>query len=170
MFPTKNQIAIPTIDPSLFSGILQIVYHTVNTGLVLQEETDHTVPSWEAWVHITSKRRAVFSLYLVHWSYSVYHRLQSFNCSELGFMPAPAPRFLWEARSAEQWEVLYKNWLVQWDGNEFMHHEFSRVKPGVMLDERTHMWLEDADEFGILFSSMRMYCVQCDCCLLDADF
>lgn len=157
MFPTKTQIAIPTIDPSLFSGILQLVYHSTNTGLVLQEETDHTVPSWEAWIHITSKRRAVFSLYMLHWSYSVYHRLESFNCSELGLLPAPAAKFLWQARSADQWELLYKKWLVQWDGDEFMHYEFTHVKPGVMLDERTNRWLEDADELGILFSAICMW-------------
>lgn len=131
-----------------------MVWHTASTGLVLQEETDHGVPSYDAWIHITSKRRAVFSLYMLHWSYSVYHRLQSFNCSELGFMPAPAAKFLWEAKSPEDWEHLYKKWLAQWDGQEFLQHEFTFVKPGVMLDERTQMWLEDADELGILFSAI----------------
>ncbi|KAE8445698.1 hypothetical protein EG329_012996 [Mollisiaceae sp. DMI_Dod_QoI] len=154
IFPTKNQISIPKIDQVIFSNILDIVYHTASTGLVLQEETDHALPSWEAWVHITSKRRAVFSLYLLHWSYSIYHHLQSFNCSELGFMPAPAAKFLWEARSKEDWEFLYKKWLAQWDGCEYMQHEFGGVKPGVMLDERTLMWLEDTDELGVLFSSI----------------
>ncbi|KUJ18407.1 uncharacterized protein LY89DRAFT_47862 [Mollisia scopiformis] len=154
IFPTKDQIAIPTIDTALFSDILQIVWHSASSGLVLQEETDHAVPSWQSWIHITSKRKAVFTLYMVHWSYSVYHGLQSFNCGELGFMPAPAAKFLWEARSEEQWVLLYQKWLAQWDGCEFMHHEFNYVKPGVMLDERTQRWLEDADELGILFSSI----------------
>lgn len=154
IFPNKNQIAIPNLDHSLFSDILQIVWYTVNTGLVLQEETDHTIPSWESWVHVTSKRKAIFTLYMVHWSYSVYHRLPSFDCAELGFMPAPTARFLWEAKSKEQWELLYQKWLAQWDGCEFMQHEFMYVKPGVMLDERTQKWLEDADELGILFSAI----------------
>lgn len=154
VFPTKTQLAIPQVDESIFSSVLQIVYYTAKSGLMLQEETDHAIPSWKAWIHITSKRRAVFALYLLHWSYSVYHKVQSFDCSELGFMPAPCAKFLWEAKSKEQWEVLYKKWLAQWDGCEYLQYEFCHIKPGVMLNERAQRWLEDADELGVLFSSI----------------
>ncbi len=156
VFPSRNQNAIPLLDPSIFAKIRQMVYQTASSGMVLQEETEHGIPSWEAWIHITSKRRVVFTLYMLHWSYSVYHRLQSFNCEELGYMPAPAPKFLWNATSREQWEGLYKRWLTQWDGREYMQYEFDHVRPGVILDRRTDMWLEDADELGILFSSICM--------------
>lgn len=125
--------------------------------MVLQEETEHYLPSWEAWIHVTSKRRAVFALYLLHWSYSVYHRVASFNCEELSYIPAPAPKYLWQATSEEQWEGLYRRWLAQWNGQEFMQHEFMCITPGPFLDERAQLWLEDTDEFGMLFASICMF-------------
>ena len=154
IFPTKDQNAIPSVDPSVFIGLQQVVYYTAGTGLMLQEETDHAVPPWDAWVHVTSKRRVIFTLYMLHWAYSVYHHLPSFNCDELGFMPAPAAKYLWQANTKQQWEGLYKRWLVQWDGQEYFQKEFLYVKPGLALDQRTQMWLEDADELGILFLSI----------------
>jgi hypothetical protein len=154
IFPTKAQSAIPSVDPSVFVGLQQVAYYTAGTGLILQEETDHDVPSWDAWIHVTSKRRVIFTLYMLHWAYSVYHRLSSFNCDELGFMPAPAAKYLWQATTKQQWEELYKRWLVQWDGHEYLQKEFLYVKPGPALDRRTQMWLEDADELGVLFLSI----------------
>lgn len=73
-------------------------------------------------------------------------------------MPAPCAKFLWEAKSKDQWEVLYKKWLAQWDGCEYLQYEFGNIKPGVMLDERAQKWLEDADELGVLFSSICKTC------------
>ncbi|CZS98510.1 uncharacterized protein RAG0_07216 [Rhynchosporium agropyri] len=101
VFPAKNQKSIPFLDTSVFSDIQQIVRHTAISGMILQEETENSVPSWEAWTHITSRRRAVFTLYLLHWAYSVYHHVPSFNCDELAYMPAPAPKYLWLATTEE---------------------------------------------------------------------
>jgi hypothetical protein len=154
IFPSRNQNAIPSLNDSIFRSLQQAVYFTAGTGLVLQTDSDHLIPHWESWVHINSKNRAVVSLYLLHWSYSVYHRLPSFNCRELGFIPAPAAKFLWQASSREQWESLYKRWLMQWEGCEYLQGEFFNIKPGIILDSRAQMWLEDADEFGILHLSI----------------
>ena len=153
-FPSQDQEYLPIVDQSVFAKIQKVVYYIADTGLVIQEETDHLVPTWEAWVHVSSKRRAVFTLYMLHWSYSVYHRLPSFNCDELGFIPAPAAKFLWQASDRHQWESLYKRWLIQWNDCECIQHEFTMVKSGVPLDRRTQMWLEDADELGILLMSI----------------
>lgn len=59
-------------------------------------------------------------------------------------MPAPPAKWLWEARNKAEWGVLYGRWLGQWEGREYLQGEFGRVREGVMLDERTEMWLEDA--------------------------
>ncbi|KAH6722103.1 C6 finger domain-containing protein [Leptodontidium sp. MPI-SDFR-AT-0119] len=153
-FPAKDQKSIPFLDTALFSEIQQVVRHTALSGMVLQEENENIMPSWEAWVHVTSKRRAVLTLYLLHWAYSVYHHVPSFNCDELAYIPAPAPKYLWQATSEGQWEELYVRWLAQWQGRQYLQHEFISVAPGPFLDERTQMWLEDTDEFGILFLSI----------------
>jgi hypothetical protein len=139
----------------MFRQIRQIVYHVSTSGLILQEETDHIRPSWESWLHVTTKRRAVLTLYLIHWSYSVYHSLPSFDCRDLGFIPAPSPKFLWQATERKQWESLYNRWLAQWDGNDFYQWEFFEVQPGIRMNDRCEMWLEDADEFGMIFISIR---------------
>lgn len=92
----------------------------------------------------------------MHWSYSVYHCEPSFNCKELGFIAAPAAKFLWNATSRAEWGSLYKRWQVQWEENEYLQGEFFNIKPGPILDKRAQMWLEDADELGILFLAFGM--------------
>lgn len=154
VFPAKDQKSIPFLDTAVFSEIQQVVRHTAISGMVLEEENENTIPSWEAWVHVTSKRRAVFTLYLLHWAYSVYHHVPSFNCDELAYIPAPAPKYLWQATEEEQWKDLYERWLAQWQGRQYLQHEFMFVSPGPFLDERTQLWLEDTDEFGMMFMSI----------------
>ncbi|KAF2268876.1 C6 finger domain-containing protein [Lojkania enalia] len=154
IFPGHSQLSISLIDPAIFLCLQRVVSYVAKTGLMLTEENDNERPSWDSWVHVTAKRRAVFSLYLLHWSYSVYHGLQSFECSQLGFLPAPAPKFLWQAESREKWEDLYIRWLAQWKGYPFSMSEFAVIQSGTTLDRRTEMWLEDADELGLLFFSI----------------
>lgn len=155
MYPGKDQMSVSLVDPAIFLCLQRVVSYVAKTGLLLAEERDSRRPSWESWIHVTAKRRAVFSLYLLHWSYSVYHGLESFACSQLGFMPAPAPKFLWQAETRAKWEELYARWLDQWEENPYMMREFSALRPGTALERRTEKWLEDADELGILFFSIR---------------
>ena len=154
IFPSKEQNTIPDVDPSVFSALQQTVYYAAGTGLVLQEETNLEVPSWEAWIHANSKRRVITTLYMLHWAYSVYHGRPSFDCHELGFMPATAAKFLWQATTRQQWNAFYNRWLAQWDGRVYLQKEFQDIMPGVILDRRTQMWLEDADELGMLMVSL----------------
>jgi hypothetical protein len=150
LFPSKENFSVALLDANIFGQLRHLVYHVMATGLVLQEETDHIRPSWKAWIHVTSKRRALLALYLIHWSYSVYHCLPSFDCKDLGLMPAPAATYLWQSSEMKQWESLYNRWLVQWDNSEYYQWELYNVSTGVWTNPRAEMWLEDADEFGIL--------------------
>ncbi|KAF2001378.1 hypothetical protein P154DRAFT_168870 [Amniculicola lignicola CBS 123094] len=154
MFPAGDQISVSIVDPHLFNCLQKLVSFVARTGLMLTEERDNERPSWESWIHITAKRRAVFSLYLLHWSYSVYHCLPSFECRQLGFLPAPAPKFLWQAPTRAKWEQLYSRWLAQWKDSPYMMREFSAIQAGTALERRTEIWLEDADELGVLFFSI----------------
>lgn len=154
MFPGRGQVSVSLVDPAIFLCLQRVVSYVARTGLMLTEERDNERPSWESWVHVTAKRRAVFSLYLLHWSYSVYHGIESFACSQLGFMPAPAPKFLWQAETRDKWEELYNLWLGQWDDCPYMMREFADIRAGTALEPRTEQWLEDADELGVLFFSI----------------
>jgi hypothetical protein len=156
-----------TTNHELFLAIQQVAYHAADTGLLLPEEQDQpqqqqhhcqqTLPTWQAWIHVTSKRRSVLSLYLLHWAYAVYHKIPSFNCKELGFIPAPAAKVLWHARSETEWHSLYIRWLARWDGRAYMQREFGEVQLGVAMDSRTERWLEETDEFGFIMISISMY-------------
>jgi hypothetical protein len=139
----------------MFRQIRNIVYHVATSGLVLEEETEHVRPTWESWVHITSKRRAVLTIYLIQWSYSVHHQLPGYDCKDLGFIPAPSAKYLWQASDKKQWELLYNRWLAQWNGADYYQWELFEIQPGVRMNERAELWLEDTDEFGLIFVSLR---------------
>ncbi|KAL4867744.1 hypothetical protein BDV12DRAFT_186434 [Aspergillus spectabilis] len=73
-------------------------------------------------------------------AYAVFHNVQSFNCRELGFMPAPAAKILWQAQTKHEWNSLYIKWSARWDGHG--------------MDARAERWLEETDEFGMIMISI----------------
>ncbi|KAL5337898.1 hypothetical protein BJX70DRAFT_367990 [Aspergillus crustosus] len=141
----------PTLpDTNVFRKIQDLVNYTVSSGLFLQEEREQMRPSWAAWVHVTSKRRAVLALYLLHWAYAIFHNVPSLDCHELGFIPAPAAKILWHAQTEQEWNLHYIKWLARWDGQGYLQGEFDRIQPGIKMDERAERWLEETDEFGMI--------------------
>jgi hypothetical protein len=100
------------------------------------------------------KRRAVLSLYLLHWAFSTLHGIESYECAEIAFMPAPAAKVLWQATSEAEWEVLYDRWLARWDGKPFLQREFWTIEPGVVMNPRAERWLGESDEFGYLHAAI----------------
>lgn len=73
LFPSADMNSLPELDASIFTSLKSIISLTASSGLVLFEEASSTRPDWNAWIHVTSKRRAVYVLYLLHLSYSIYH-------------------------------------------------------------------------------------------------
>ncbi|OGE53748.1 hypothetical protein PENARI_c007G09280 [Penicillium arizonense] len=145
----------PLTDHNIvFRKVELLVYQIVHAGLFLEEERTQMRPSWEAWVHVTTKRRAVLALYLLHWAYSVLHEVPCFDCRDLGFMPAPAAKVLWQAQSEQEWNTRYIHWLSRWSGQCYLQGEFGNIRPGVVMDARAERWLEEADEFGFIMISI----------------
>ncbi|KAJ5087576.1 hypothetical protein N7456_011192 [Penicillium angulare] len=142
-------------DDIVFRKVELFVWHVVRGGLFLSEERAQTRPSWEAWVHVTSKRRAILTLYLLHWAYSVLHKVPCFDCRDLGFMPAPAPKVLWQAHTEQEWNTKYIHWLARWSGQIYLQAEFGHILPGAVLSTRAEKWLGEADEFGFIMASIR---------------
>jgi hypothetical protein len=139
---------------AILANLQQLVNYVGSVGLVLEEETAHVRPGWEAWVNITARRRAVFTIYLAHWSLSAYHGLPSFDCQELRYMFAPAPKLLWQAKDKDEWESHYDRWLLEWEKDEYLHGEIADIKLNVSLDKRSEKWLEETDEFGMLIMAI----------------
>ncbi|KAL3444105.1 hypothetical protein BJX65DRAFT_297879 [Aspergillus insuetus] len=153
LFPSEG--SPPTIpEANLFRKIQDLVHHASSTGLFLQEEREQMRPTWSTWVHVTSKRRALLALYQLQWAYSVFHDIPSYECRELGFMPAPAAKILWLAQSEQEWNAHYIKWLARWSGEGYLQWEFDRIRPGIKMEERAEKWLEETDEFGMIMMSI----------------
>ncbi|KAI1263186.1 hypothetical protein F5Y18DRAFT_132184 [Xylariaceae sp. FL1019] len=148
---SSNSQSTPSALPHGISTQVQILaYYALKQGMVLQEEAEHTRPPWRVWAHIEAKRRTHLALYYIHWAYSVYQGTRHFDCLELGRMLAPGPKYLWQATDEKTWNNLYVRWLAQWDGREIVQAEFFLVDRVPVMERRVEMWLEDADEFGML--------------------
>ncbi|KAL1956926.1 hypothetical protein VTO42DRAFT_6673 [Malbranchea cinnamomea] len=150
LFPSKNSTRPVARDDLMYERLKRLISQLVTTGLFLQEERKQVRPSWEAWIHITSKRRAVLSLFLLQWAYSVFHGIPPFDCKGLGFMPAPAAKALWQARTEDEWNSLYVRWLTRWNGQGFLQCELAKIRPGIRMEPRAERWLEETDDFGLI--------------------
>jgi hypothetical protein len=70
-------------------------------------------------------------------------------------MPAPAGKVLWNAKTVEEWESAYDRWLGHWaEMGIYSMQELTEVKPGPELDLRAEVWLEEADEFGVMYMAL----------------
>lgn len=152
--PSDNLLTPAPDDRIVFRKVEALVYQVVRMGLFLDEERAQTRPCWEDWIHVTAKRRAVLSLYLLHWAYSVLHNVQCFDCSDLGFMPAPAPKVLWQANTEQEWNMKYIHWLSRWSGQIYLQAEFGKIAPGATMNSRAERWLGETDEFGFIMASI----------------
>jgi hypothetical protein len=86
---------------------------------------------------------------------AMLNNFQSFPCTNAEYMPAPAGKVLWEITAQEKWEVAYDRWLGRWAGLDvFTLGDLENMMPGPTLDLRSEMWLEEADELGILLMTL----------------
>lgn len=155
LFPGKDQpSSVFIVDMAILSNVQQLVNYIGSVGLVLKEETEHSRPSWEDWITITTRRRTIFTLYLIHWIISAYYGLPSFDCQELRDMLAPASKLLWLAENRDDWEFQYNRWLAGWEGREYLHGEISQIEESLVLDTRSEKWLGEADDLGLLVMAL----------------
>lgn len=152
--PSKSPEGPLPDHEDIFRKVELLIYRIVRNGLFLQEEREQTRPTWEAWINVTSKRRAILSLYLLHWAYSVLHRVPCFDCTDLGFMPAPAPKALWQATTEGEWTTKYIQWLGRWSGKLYLQAELGWIQPGAVMNARAEKWLGETDEFGFIMISI----------------
>ncbi|KAI0419389.1 hypothetical protein F5X98DRAFT_372798 [Xylaria grammica] len=154
IFPSNRQSTLSSVPGHIFTAIKELANYALSTGMLLHEEASHERPPWRIWAHIEAKRRTLMCIYFLHWANSVYHGSPHFNCLQLGRMLATSPKWLWQAPDEKTWMNLYGRWLAQWDGNEIIQAEFFLIKKGPVMDPRVEMWLEDADELGILIMAI----------------
>ena len=100
------------------------------------------------------------ALYCFEWITATLIDSSAFPCAEIDFLPAPTGKVLWGCATQEKWESAYDRWLGRWAGmGQYTIGELTHIHPGGQLDLRSEMWLEEADEFGVMFMGLgKNYC------------
>ncbi|KAH6889444.1 hypothetical protein B0T10DRAFT_513959 [Thelonectria olida] len=145
------------VDAQLLVGAWDVKHHLAATGLFLEQESNQTIPPWKQWAIVSSKRRTIIAFHHLEWAWSILHGYPTLTCFELGPLPAPAPRYLWRETNEKAWKRLYDEWLRQWKDGSYKMAEFFEINPGGSLDERSEMWLAEADEFGMMLMAEGKY-------------
>lgn len=151
LFGLSPTLAMPPHEAvKVITNVWEVKTRLAATNLCLAEEQSSRVPSWSAWSIASAKRRTLLALNQLEWAWSLLHGYPELSCIELGPLPVPAAKHIWQARSEEEWDKLYRRWLPSWSDGLFLLSELFAVRPGEALSERAERWLAESDEFGIM--------------------
>lgn len=121
------------------------------SGLFLEAEVSHTVPDWRMWICVAAKRRTIFAMHQLEWSWSLLNGYAVPNSFELCPLPAPDPHHLWQETDETKWRDMYAEWLELWrEGGAYRMYEIFQTGGEVTMDERAERWYAESDEFGML--------------------
>jgi hypothetical protein len=151
LFGSKTRSSISNAESArLLISMWQVKHRLAGTGLFLGSEMNHGMPIWREWAIVSAKRRTILALHHLEWAWSVLHGYPELLCTELGPLPAPAEKRLWQERQEVEWECLYEGWLTRWKDGYFAMAELFPIRPGAELDSRAERWLSETDEFGMM--------------------
>ncbi|KAL0471353.1 hypothetical protein QR685DRAFT_518981 [Neurospora intermedia] len=131
-------------------------------GLVCSAEQDGGAqgsrPRWETWIVAETKRRTLYTMYLLDNMLTAKEGLPTFLGTELRGLPAPAGKALWQASARDEWEKAYNLHLAEWypEGGGLCIDELWAIpadmdEAGVVeRRRRVDRWLEGVDEFGMM--------------------
>lgn len=149
-FGFENPAMAHPTNAELLIATWNVKQRLAATGLFLDEESKHVLPSWKEWVIVSAKRRTILALSHLEWAWSLFCGYPVLSCFELGPLPAPAAGYLWRETDELVWKQLYGEWLRQWSPAGYKMFEFFQINPGGKLDGRSEMWLAEADEYGMM--------------------
>ncbi|KAL4932422.1 Zn(II)2Cys6 transcription factor domain-containing protein [Aspergillus undulatus] len=157
----SNPLSIPSYEQSLVSGrdmitLMEMAYRTARHGLICTSELSRTRPTWESWIVASTKRRAIYVMYLFSSLYNAENDLPNFLGEELRDVFAPEAKALWEARSRAEWERAYDLHLREWPDGILQISELWRSEEtgSARRRERVERWLKTVDEFGMMLFSV----------------
>jgi Fungal specific transcription factor domain len=151
--PTSNpSVKTPLVDHTTMSNLQEFAYQLSLSGLLCTAETTHSRPSWESWIIASTKRRALYAMYLFDNVFNALARVPTYIAEELANLPVPASKSLWEATEREAWEREYDQHLAAWEGGELRISElwFAPEKDSPEHRDRVDRWVESVDEFGMM--------------------
>ncbi|CAH0024940.1 unnamed protein product [Clonostachys rhizophaga] len=140
-----------TIEAELIVKVWDVKSSVAGTGILLDEEQSHVLPTWREWALVSAKRRTIQALHHLEWAWSLVRGYPVLTCFELGPLPAPTAGYLWNENEELQWKQSYTRWLDVWKiGGGYKLGELFNIDPGDDLNSRTEMWLAEVDEFGMV--------------------
>ncbi|RAK73487.1 Zn(II)2Cys6 transcription factor domain-containing protein [Aspergillus fijiensis CBS 313.89] len=147
------RLAAPAaVTDKVMITLMELAFRTARNGFFCVAELSHSRPSWESWIVVASKRRAIFAMYLFCSVYNSDRLLPNFIADEVRGVFAPEGRSLWEAPDRETWEREYDRHLLTWEDGMLEISELWRSADTGTVEqrERIERWLQTVDEFGML--------------------
>jgi hypothetical protein len=137
-------------DAQTLIEVWEVKSRLAATGLFIEPTQPNGLPSYSDWALISAKQRTIHSLHHLDFVWSVLRGYPILLCWELGPLPAPPPRYLWEVGDEETWKRMYTRFLQQWRDGPYLMSEMFAMNGEAPLEPRAERWLAEADEFGMM--------------------
>ncbi|KAL3483390.1 hypothetical protein BJX62DRAFT_244955 [Aspergillus germanicus] len=137
-------------DAQTLIEVWEVKSRLAATGLFIEPTQPNGLPSYSDWALVSTKQRTIHSLHHLDFVWSVLRGYPILLCWELGPLPAPPPRYLWEVGDEETWKRMYARFLQQWRDGPYLMSEMFAMNGEAPLDSRAERWLAEADEFGMM--------------------
>ncbi|KNG80924.1 C6 finger domain protein [Aspergillus nomiae NRRL 13137] len=140
------------VNDKIMITLMEMAFRTARNGLFCAAELAHARPTWESWIVVAAKRRAVFTMYLFSSVYNADRLLPNFVADEMRGVYAPGNKALWEAEDRETWSREYDRHLLRWEDGMLEISELWRSAETGSAErrERIERWVQSADEFGMM--------------------
>ncbi|KAI9740168.1 MAG: hypothetical protein M1834_004746 [Cirrosporium novae-zelandiae] len=151
---------IGLVNQTTMAHLQELASRVSTTGLVCAAELSRSRPQWESWIVASTKRRAIYTMYLFNSIFNTVNSVPVYIAEELRGLPAPASKVLWEACTRSIWEREYDHHLSIWEGEELYISELWRSPETGSPERRKRIdrWVQSVDEFGMMmFAVYREY-------------
>ncbi|GAD91571.1 hypothetical protein CNBE1820 [Paecilomyces variotii No. 5] len=143
---------VQLVDSSTIIHLQEFSSRLALGGLIPAAELIHTRPSWESWIVGSAKMRVIFATYMFNNIFNSTNQVPVYLAEELGDLPVPGNKLLWEAKDRITWEKEYDRHLSLWeDGNLRIFELWRSPETGSPnRRKRIQQWLRSVDEFGMM--------------------
>ena len=145
----------PVTDKTIIV-LLEMAFRTARNGLSCTAELAHTRPTWESWIVVDAKRRAIFTMYLFTSVYNADQLLPDFLADEMKGVYVSGNKELWNASDRETWNKEYDRYLLDWTDGMLKISELWRSEETGTIERRRRIerWVQTVDEFGMMIFSV----------------
>lgn len=142
----------PPVTDEIIIFLMEMAFRTARNGLFCAAELAHARPTWESWIVVAAKRRAIIAMYLFSSVYNADRLLPDFVADEMKDVHAPGNKTLWSASDRETWGREYERHLLDWEDGMLEISELWKSEETGSTERRTRIerWLRTVDEFGMM--------------------